>query len=122
MAQHNIDGHIAEQLECDYLKSQKYKIVERNYRNRYCEIDIIAARKSELVFVEVKYRRSDSHGGPLGAVGYYKAQQLEFGAQLWLSEHPRYDVYGKRIDVIAITGPIENPSIQQIENAVGTNI
>lgn len=116
-----MDGQQAEQQACDYLKSHKFKLVERNYRTRYCEIDIIATHKSELVFVEVKYRRSGSHGGALGAVGYRKAEQLGFAAQLWLSEHPRYDVYGKRIDLIAITGPIDEPSIQQIENAVIMN-
>lgn len=118
MAQHLLDGQRAEELACEYLKAQGYKIVTRNFRNRFCEIDIIAHNRSELVFVEVKYRHSSSHGGAIAAVGYRKAQQLQFAAQLWLSENPKYDVYGKRIDVIAIEGDMANPRLECIENAV----
>lgn len=118
MAQHLLDGQRAEELACEYLKAHSYKIIKRNFRNRYCEIDIIAHNRSELVFVEVKYRHSGSHGGAISAVSFQKAQQLQFAAQLWLSDNPRYDVYGKRIDVIAIEGELANPRLEYIENAV----
>ncbi len=118
MAQHILDGQRAEELACEYLKAHSYKIIKRNFRNRFCEIDIIAHNRSELVFVEVKYRHSSSHGGAISAVGFHKAQQLQFAAQLWLSENPRYDVYGKRIDVIAVEGELANPRLEYIENAV----
>ena len=118
MAQHLVDGQRAEELACEYLKAHSYKIIKRNFRNRYCEIDVIAHNRSELVFVEVKYRHSGSHGGAISAVGHHKAQQLQFAAQLWLCDNPRYDVYGKRIDVIAVEGELANPRLEYIENAV----
>lgn len=118
MAQHIIDGQKAEEFASKYLTDTGFKIVARNFRNRFCEIDIIAHNRSELVFVEVKYRHSGSHGGAISAVGYHKAQQLQFAAQLWLSENPSYDVYGKRIDVIAVEGDLANPRLECIENAV----
>lgn len=122
MAQHLLNGQRAEELACEYLKTHGYKVIVRNFRNRFCEIDIIAHNRSELVFVEVKYRASSSHGGAVSAVGLHKAQQLQFAAQLWLSENPKYDVYGKRIDVIAIEGELTNPRLEHIENAVFAGI
>jgi putative endonuclease len=122
MAQHLLDGQRAEELACEYLKTHGYKVIARNFCSRFCEIDIIVHNRSELVFVEVKFRHSSSHGGAISAVGHRKAQQLQFAAQLWLSENPRYDVYGKRIDVIAIEGELANPRLEHIENAVFAEI
>jgi len=67
-----IFGKDSESLAVKYLKKQRYKILEKNYRTPVGEIDIIAKHKGVIVFVEVKARRSDRFGDPKGAVTYKK--------------------------------------------------
>ncbi len=93
----------------EYLKMNGYHIIERNFRCRAGEIDIIAQEGSYLVFVEVKYRASGTQGGPLSAVGREKQRRISKAA-LWyltkkhLSEDTpcRFDVVGITIDSIQI--------------------
>jgi len=61
MALHNKIGKLGEEIAVRYLKKEGYYIVERNYRNKFGEIDIIAAKKSCTVFVEVKSRSSENY-------------------------------------------------------------
>ena len=58
-------GNQAEVAVCEYLQAQGYKIMARNWKTKYCEIDIVAAQKKVIWFVEVKYRQTDSHGSGL---------------------------------------------------------
>ena len=62
---------------------QGYEIIERNWRTRYCEIDIIARRDHVYYFVEVKYRSSAKQGGGLAAITAKKLRQMSFAAQLY---------------------------------------
>ncbi len=81
------------------LKKDGYKIVERNYRSRFGEIDIIAIHKDTLVFVEVKTRSNKAYGTPGEAVDKRKQgkiikSSMEYLTQVWKGEEPhsRYDV------------------------------
>ncbi|MCL5784756.1 MAG: YraN family protein [Patescibacteria group bacterium] len=69
-------GNSGEDLACEYLKNLGYKILERNYRIRGGEIDIIARDKDELVFVEVKTRYSHEFGSPAEAITPWKIKFL----------------------------------------------
>ena len=64
MAKHNDLGKMGEDLAVQYLTDKGYEILERNWRNKHKEIDIIAKDGETLVIVEVKTRQSDDHGEP----------------------------------------------------------
>lgn len=92
-----------EELAAEYLIGQGLEVIERNYRNRQGEIDLIARDGSYLVFVEVKYRSNDKKGDPAEAVGYYKQGRIRAAARYYLHQN-RYGDIPCRFDVIAITG------------------
>lgn len=95
-------GQCGEDAACEYLKKKKYKILERNYKNVFGEIDIIVANKNTLVFVEVKTRSSQKFGTPAQAVNYTKKQKIVKTAMGYLSEMPTdLDI---RFDVIEVFG------------------
>ncbi len=91
-------GQWGEEQAVSYLEHKGLKILERNYRCRAGEIDIIARDRKHLVFVEVKTRRSTIFGAPQDAVGFHKQRQISRAAQWYLLQHnigklqPRFDV------------------------------
>ena len=111
-------GQFGEEQAARYLRRRFYSIVERNYRCRFGEIDLIAKRGGILAFVEVKLRRDDVHGEAREFVTGQKQQRVLAAAQLWLSLHetalqPRFDV----IEVYAPRGENGPVRINHIENA-----
>ena len=92
-----------EELACRYLRAQGYRIRQTNYRCRQGEIDIVAMDGQELVFIEVKYRASESGGGPLSAVTYRKQRTISRVALYYLFQHHLPDTTPCRFDVIGIT-------------------
>ncbi|OGY13223.1 MAG: hypothetical protein A3A77_01460 [Candidatus Blackburnbacteria bacterium RIFCSPLOWO2_01_FULL_40_20] len=98
-------GALGEKAACELLQKQGYKILERNFRTRYGEIDIIAldfSNKLEtLVFVEVKTRWNLDYGYPEEAVTPRKLRLVAQAAQFYKLTHPKTpDLL--RIDVVAI--------------------
>jgi putative endonuclease len=91
-------GEAGEDLACDYLRTCGYLILERNYRCRSGEVDIVAREGAATVFVEVKDRRGGSHGEGFEAVTFGKRRRLIRAARLYaaskgVSEQPiRFDV------------------------------
>ncbi|MCI5513656.1 MAG: YraN family protein [Clostridia bacterium] len=84
-------GRFGEDTACDYLISKGYKIVERNYRFRHFEIDIIAENDDYVSFVEVKtrkYFRNSSFGTPVTAVTQRKQSNVITAAQMYIDLHP----------------------------------
>lgn len=61
MALHNKIGQIGEEIAVKYLKKENYYIIERNYKNKFGEIDIIAAKNNYTIFIEVKSRSSENY-------------------------------------------------------------
>lgn len=96
-------GQEQEELAARYLEEKGYQILERNYRIRTGEIDIIAKDQNCLVFVEVKYRQNEKLGNPLEAVDYRKQRKICQTAQHYLYRHKLWNT-GCRFDVIGITG------------------
>ncbi|NCO10565.1 ribonuclease HII [Candidatus Saccharibacteria bacterium] len=82
-------GAKAEDRVQAYFESQGYEIVARNWRTKWCEIDIIAQKGGELFFVEVKYRKNNSAGGAASAIDARKLQQMHFAAELYISLSPK---------------------------------
>lgn len=80
-------GHEAEQRVAVWLESQRFKVIELNWRTRRCEIDIIASKKRVLYFIEVKSRASGVWGSGLDYITPKKLAQMSFAAETWLSEN-----------------------------------
>lgn len=98
-------GQRGEQLACEHLSRLGYEILERNYRTRWGELDIIARTDDALVFCEVKTRRLPCSGGhPLEAVDTTKRNRVRKMAARWLVEgRPRPYAAELRFDVIGVT-------------------
>ena len=94
-------GKIGESLAVDYLIKQNYQLIERNFRCKRGEIDIIAKDKQELIFVEVKTRANKKYGKPAEAVTNQKKKHIYKAAEYYLAIHKKLDEY-IRIDVIEV--------------------
>lgn len=105
-------GQNAEDLALQFLQSKGMRLVERNYRCKMGEIDLIMQHKTELVFVEVRYRKHTNFGSGAESIDYRKQQKILKSAEHFLQSHKKYAKQPCRIDVISITAPI-NTSAQQ---------
>ncbi len=90
MAKHNVDGQIAEDAVAKYLQQQGYKIIDRNWKTKFCEVDIIAQKEHVVHFVEVKYRGSSTQGDGFDYITPKKLKQMEFASRVWVSAN-NYD-------------------------------
>ena len=113
------DGDWGEALVEKYLSERGCRIVEREWRCRFGEIDIIARNREYLTFVEVKLRKSDAFGEAREFVDARKQERIRATAALWLETHetalqPRFDV----VEVYAPDGMhTKAPEIRLIEDA-----
>lgn len=100
-------GLRAEQQACSYLADRGYKVIGRNFRSRYGEIDIIANHESTLVFVEVRYRRHGSLVTPSESVNWTKIKRLRLAIRDFLSRHHGLVCDGDsiRVDLCCVSGP-----------------
>ncbi len=80
-------GQAAEIAVAKYLTSQGFSIIARNWKNRWCEIDLIALKNKTVHFVEVKYRAKDLQGTGFDYIGSNKLRQLQFAVNFWVSEN-----------------------------------
>lgn len=91
-------GNLGEQFACMYLKEQGYQILKRNFYIYRGEIDIIAKKDDEIVFIEVKTRTNNAYGRPSEAVDKYKLRHIYNVARYYLyktnqeTELTRFDV------------------------------
>ncbi|UHD18906.1 YraN family protein [Thiocapsa bogorovii] len=95
-----------------YLKRRHLQPIARNHRCRFGEIDLVMRDGETLVFVEVRYRRSDRFGSPAETVDRRKQQRLTAAASHYLQAHPT--VLPCRFDVVAVSG---GDRIEWIKNA-----
>jgi putative endonuclease len=112
-------GVLGERLAGDFLGRNGYEVIERNYRCREGEIDIIAKQGETLVFVEVRTKRGAAYGGPEESITAAKMQRLRKAAARYAQERPGLPE-ARRIDVVAVRmGRGGRASrIEIIENAV----
>lgn len=80
-------GRRAEQIAADWLNANGYRIIDSNWRTRWCEIDIIAIKQRATYFIEVKYRRSSANGDGLDYITDRKLRQMQFAAEIWQARH-----------------------------------
>lgn len=85
-------GDAAEEVASEYLRTQGHTILERNWKTKFCEIDIISNKEGTLFFTEAKYRRSDAHGDGMAAITLKKQQQMKFAAEYYIATKKLHDV------------------------------
>lgn len=108
-------GNFFETKATEYLKSIKHKVLHRNYKTKYGEIDIISYDKKEkcIVFIEVRYRKDNSFGTPLETITPYKQKRIILSAICYLKSNNK-TTSNLRFDVISFT---ENNQMEHIKNA-----
>lgn len=107
-------GSEYEDLAAGLLAGKGYRIVRKNYRTPYGEIDILAEKDGVWVFCEVKFRRSDSCGTPLESVDARKQRRISKSALYYYSRHGFTQETPCRFDVIAVYG---DGRVEHVENA-----
>jgi len=111
-------GSYGESLALEYLKGQGYRILEKNFRNKLGEIDLIAQDGKTVCFIEVKTRKSLDQGQPYEAVTAWKIRKLSQMAMSYLKYKYRSVDISSRFDVISIVQKESKvPSVQHIKNA-----
>ena len=105
-------GKVGEDKAAAFLKKQGIKVLERNYKNAFGEIDIIAKDGEYTGFIEVKTRKSDAFGQPAEAVDFRKRQKYALIAKAYLQAKGLFDT-AVRFDVIEV----ENEKINHIIDA-----
>jgi putative endonuclease len=114
---HNISaGQEGERIAAVFLKNNGYRILERNYRCPIGEIDIVAREKNDLVFVEVKARKTSALGYPEQAVGYRKQRKMSQLA-LWYIQEKKMHGVNARFDVVAVRMMPSGPDVKLIRDA-----
>lgn len=96
-------GDEAEEVATRYLQALGHQIVERNWKTKYCEIDIISELNGTIFFTEVKYRRQPRQGGGLAAITPTKLRQMRFAARIYGSYRKLSDT-DMRMAVMSLTG------------------
>jgi putative endonuclease len=109
-------GKRGEDIAVAYLKNRGYRIIERNYKCLFGEIDIVAKDGDTVVFVEVKSRKSEKFGDPQGAVGREKQKKISRISLTYLEEKHLYPC-DARFDVVAIKMLPAGSIVELIQNA-----
>lgn len=94
-------GELGEKISLKYLIKNKYIIIERNFKCKYGEIDIIAKKGKEIIFIEVKTRTSNKYGEPIEAVNYEKQKHILNSASYYIFINGLND-YEIRFDIIEV--------------------
>jgi putative endonuclease len=105
----NLPGHLrsgmaGEEQAKGYLTSQGLQLIDRNIRFKGGEIDLVMSDGNNLIFVEVRYRRNQNHGGAAASITRQKQQRLAIAASRYLQTNPQWNRVPCRFDVVAIDG------------------
>ncbi len=110
-------GKQAEEMAAKFLENNGYNVIERNFRTRFGEIDIVATEGDTLVFVEVRFRRSKDFGLPEETINSRKIQKIVNTAYRYISmKNPHFSDI--RFDVIAV----DTEGVRHIKNAFEAEI
>lgn len=113
----NPTAKLGEEIASKYLQEKGYKIIERNFRKGYGEIDIVAVKNDTLIFTEVKTRTTSLYGGAKDAISFQKIKKLIRTVQFYKILHSKLPD-ALRIDAILIDLDPQNnvKNIEHIEN------
>lgn len=118
MTQERLDlGKLGEEQAVARLKKEGYRVLARNYRNTFGEIDIIAEDGKTLCFVEVRTRTKDWHGHPFESISAIKRKKITRAARGYLAQQDTEDVEA-RFDVVAVVpDEADGFTVELIKNA-----
>lgn len=109
-------GKLGEDITVRYLLKQGYRILCRNFHSRYGEIDIICEKNRDIIFVEVKTRKSERFGSAEEAVTLIKQKRLRKTAMVYLQQLDQ-SFKGLQFDVITVRLDASEVHINHIKNA-----
>jgi len=110
-------GQWAEDIAADFLRAQGLEILERNYRRRLGELDIIARDGDVLIIAEVRTRASNRFGGAAASVDGRKQQRLVRAAAQLLQQRKDFSHLRVRFDVLAVSGTMaDSPKVQWLQH------
>ncbi len=113
-------GARAERLAADELERRGCRVIDRNYRYRGGELDLVLRDGETLVFVEVRARRSAEYGSPFETVGREKQRRVARAAEHWLVTHGLTRAFA-RFDVVSVLLPADGPpQVEVFTNAFET--
>jgi putative endonuclease len=111
-------GQAAEDIAADFLRAKGLEILERNYRRRLGELDLIARERDVLVIVEVRSRASNAYGGAAASVGIGKQRRLIRAASQLLQQRKDLARMRVRFDVIVVSDmSSESPHVEWLQHA-----
>lgn len=110
-------GREAENLAAVWLQKRGFEVLDRNWRTRWCELDIVACSNAGIHIIEVKYRARPEFGTGFEYITPDKIRRLRRATQMWLQVHPpTAAVY--QIDVIAVSGSPKPKYVEYLPNAI----
>jgi len=112
-----LSGDAAESAALAHLQAAGLRLVQRNYRGRRGEIDLVMQHGEVLVFVEVRFRSDDGHGDGLDSVTASKRSRLVNAARQFAQEHPHAARMAQRFDVVALGAG----GLRWVRNAIQVN-
>lgn len=95
-------GKAGEEIAGEFLEKKDYKILDKNFRTRFGEIDLIASDKDSLVFVEVKTKIGEDFGTPEEMINPHKIEKVQRMAELYITKNPRVSEKYARLRVDAV--------------------
>ncbi|MFQ5935179.1 MAG: YraN family protein [Acidiferrobacterales bacterium] len=114
---HLRQGRDTEDRAYQHLSSHGLKLLERNYRAPCGEIDLIMEQRDTLVFVEVRYRRSETFGTPAETINARKQAKLRATAAHYLQQHRSARKQPCRFDIVAVSGARDGERVLWLQNA-----
>lgn len=117
-----LSGRRAEDIAADFLRGRGLEIIERNYRRRNGELDVVAREKDVLVIAEVRTRASDEFGGAAASIDGWKQRCIVRAAQQLLQQRKELAKLRARFDVLVVSdieGP--EPKVEWIRHAFDAN-
>ncbi len=102
-------GKKAEAAVAHLLEGQGFEIIDKNWKTKVCEIDVIAQKDKTVYFVEVKYRASIAQGAGFEYIGSQKLKKMRFAAEVWIQH------FGLSGDYRLMAASVSGPNCEQIE-------
>ena len=97
-------GNHGEDAAVEYLVKNGHRIIGRNFKTKWCEIDIISVYNEKICFTEVKYRKNDDFGGGIATITAEKINKMKLGVETFLKYYPKYQSLQPAIAVADVTG------------------
>jgi putative endonuclease len=108
-------GALAEEAAADFLTGRGLTLLERNYRCRFGEIDLVMSDGQTIVFIEVRYRRTKSFGGAIESITGSKRNKLLRAARHYMAARNEFPAC--RFDAVLLNG--DNQELEWIQDAFG---